>query len=135
MRKFCRYAFLSKFPVICFFAYLFANFSQSFAVFMYQSHYFVSDIHNKYYNFTCNIFLFMYKCLYIKINTIYMDKLLSCMHLIKKTAAKIFNLFLKPTNLSDIAKYNTSEPLVSAFFDICHNLVYVFRCFLRKFKS
>ena len=64
-----------------------------------------------------------------------MDKLLSCMHLIKKTAAKIFNLFLKPTNLSDIAKYNTSEPLVSAFSDICHNLVYVFRCFLRKFKS
>ena len=42
----------------------------------------------------------MYKYLYIKINTIYMDKLLSCMHLIKKTAAKIFNLFLKPTNLS-----------------------------------
>ena len=37
-----------------------------------------------------------------------MDKLLSCMHLIKRAAAKIFNLFLKPTNLSDIAKANAN---------------------------
>ena len=37
-----------------------------------------------------------------------MDKLLSRMNLNKKTAAKIFNLFLKPTNLSDIAKANAN---------------------------